>query len=118
MLENREDKSQLFSQSQRKLVLSSSIFDCDTKIRRRLWKRLLRLSTVVDFSYVHLNREVACQKSGSEFGEIALSMNEKRQATTRMKTETFLAYLERSEYNLVMSKIIKKNSYQKIQVLK
>ena len=47
-------------------------------------------------------------QKGTPFGDLAL-MNDSdtRAASIRMKTETFLAYLEKTSYNIVMRKVIK-----------
>lgn len=74
---------------------------------------------IVDFENVYLNREVATMKEGTPFGDLALfSETDKRNASIRMKKDTVLAYLDRSNYNMVMKKVIKRNTQQKMKILR
>ena len=90
---------------------SKSIHACNIKIPSKLARRLEKLAGVVDFEKVYLNREVATMKEGTPFGDLALfSETDKRNASIRMKKDTVLAYLDRSNYNMVMKKVIKRNT--------
>ena len=74
---------------------------------------------LVDFETVYLNREVATLKVGTPFGDLALlSETDKRNASIRMKKHTVLAYLDRNSYNMVMKKVIKRNTQQKMKILR
>lgn len=56
---------------------------------------------------------------GTHFGDLALANAGKtRQASIRMYTETFLAYLLRQDYNMVIKQIMERNSQRQMKLLK
>jgi hypothetical protein len=95
----------MVKRSKSKLIVNSSVLLPD-----KLQKRLESLNHLFDFENVYLNREVAQMNAGTPFGDLALMNNtDTRAASIRMKSETFLAYLDRASYNKVMKKVINQN---------
>jgi hypothetical protein len=81
--------------------------------------RLERLATVLDLSVVYLNIEVAQLKDGAPFGELALKSSEDRRAASiSIKEETFLAYLDRTDYNMVMKRVMRAKTQRQLQILR
>jgi len=64
---------------------------------------------------VYLNKEVAKMQKGTPFGDLALTNKaDTRLASIRMGEETFLAYLDRVNYDQVMKKVVKRNTQMKL----
>jgi len=81
--------------------------------------RLERLATAIDISIVYLNTEVATLKDGAPFGELALKSSEDRRAASiSVKEETFLAYLDRTDYNMVMKRVMRAKTQRQLQILR
>ena len=58
------------------------------------------INHVFDFGTIYLNKEVAQMHKGTPFGDLALMNNtDTRAASIRMKSETILAYLDKTSYN-------------------
>lgn len=52
---------------------------------------------------------------GTFFGDLALSSSSTTlKASIKMKTECFLAYLDRFDYNMVMKQVIRKNTHRQL----
>ena len=84
-----------------------AIFDSDVKISDRLQRRLERVAKIIDLSVVYLNKEVALLQPGAYFGELALqAAGETRKASIKMRSDAFLAYLDRHDYDTVMQGIM------------
>ena len=65
----------------------------------KLKKRLEKISKIIDLSIIHVYNEVALLKPGAYFGDLALKgEGEKRRAMIKMRSDTFLAYLDRHDY--------------------
>ena len=70
-----------------------------------------KLTNIITFGEVYLNKEVAIMAKGTPFGDLALTnKSDTRLASIRMGEETFLAYLDRVNYDQVMRRVIKKNT--------
>jgi hypothetical protein len=98
---------------------SRSIDDGIVAISEKLLNRLEKLVNVVDFSVIYLNKEVTRMHEGSQFGELALrSETDRRNATIKMVSESFLAYLDKYDYNMVMKRVVGRNTQRQLRVLK
>jgi hypothetical protein len=62
---------------------------------------------------------VAQLKDGAPFGELALrSSEDRRAASISIKEPTFLAYLDRTDYNMVMKRVIRAKTQRQLQILR
>ena len=74
---------------------------------------------MLNFGTVYLNKEVAKMQKGTPFGDLALTNKaDTRLASIRMGEETFLAYLDRVNYDQVMKKVVTRNTQMKLQILR
>lgn len=77
------------------------------------------IANLVNLKIIYVLKEVAQLGEGKSFGELALeNADSRRAATIKMKTESFLGYLDRTEYNMVMKNIIKRRAQLDIKFLK
>jgi len=91
----------------------------NTEMNQQLKTRLERLATIIDLSVVYLNTEVAQLKDGAPFGELALKSSEDRRAASiAIKEDTFLAYLDRTDYNMVMKRVMRAKTQRQLQILR
>ena len=68
-----------------------------------------------DYSIVYLNKEAVLLGAGVFFGDLALATDKSiRQASIKMKEDTFLAYLDRFDYNMVMKYQIRKKTQKQL----
>jgi hypothetical protein len=65
-------------------------------------KRLEKISPIFDFTVCYVNTKVGEIPEETQFGELAHTMNVKRQASIFVKKDTFLAYVEAKDYNQVL----------------
>ena len=85
----------LLKRARSKLISLSNV-----SLPEKLLNRMESINHVFDFGVVYLNKEVASMPKGTPFGDLALMNNsDTRAASIRMKTETFLAYLDKTSYN-------------------
>ena len=103
--------SYLTDEMLRKWARSTSIYDINTQMGASTKLRLERLTSVFDYSIVYFNKEAVQLGAGVFFGELALETDKSiRQASIKMKQDTFLAYLDRFDYNMVMKQQIRKKT--------
>lgn len=80
----------------------------------RLLKRLCKIEKAFDYSTLLLKKEVSTLTSGTEFGELALSQTEVRQASIVSKTSCILIYIEQNEFQRVVKRAIQREAQIKM----
>ena len=95
-----------------------SIQRSKVKIQSEVLKRLEKLYPIFDFGVFYKNVQVAELSSGKEFGEMALRTNEKRNASIVARVVSFLAYLDKNDYQKVMTQVTKRDMNKRMEVLR